>query len=900
MNSNKDECNEREDALFLVTNSSEKNDENIFGSVLEEEVEEGDIGSPNSIIPSSVSDSYSSIDSSPFISISTKCSGFTLTDYSVSQASPRLSSEPYSFESSSESSIANFSTNILKEEKFQEELIGVFSLNSLEKPLEELLSKNLTINGLVMKNLNDLISRYSGNLLQELIKLDLKPIVGNLFGIYSREYYEKSLPLICSFLSILFELSFSENKINELNIQLWTFFEYIIEEILNIFDIKESCELPLIPVVYWMIENWNKFDIFLTFKENQENEEVIIKSKLNKILFSLHVRKNLVTPSPVLEYYFRLILDYKPNDAFQGCILYVIKSIQYLLNYLQLSDDLISEVNYRGIIEIFNNFNQNRINIFSRTLEILISNSNLDQSQNSVQKQVENSAYIKTIPIYFFLAFFMIKYPEENVIQKILVDIIISICISNSLELEHKKQSIVHIINLILHACKNTSSSGYFDMSLVDLLLEIFELEILRYLDKVRTFEILTLVDEIIKDLTERLRLCDSTKNEFEAISGLYKLQNILLVSSGDNFKKKNQKKLKEICSEYEIKLSENSWKSKLINAYLTLNEKDKRIRNVGNTCYLNSTIQCLVLSYYFLEWFHEYMRNNLSKPNKLTLYLFESLNYILEPVKQDRKYNIIEKLYNNNSNNNNVKLIDTRFIKEISNQFSFGKQHDACEFLRYLLTNIDDDCLPFVMETEDFVECLSCGVIKSKQSCSLSIIDLYAFNNSSLESPNGENLNQNNDNTITLESLIESYFSAENISNSLDCEHCERKSTSKRWISLINPSKYVVLAIHNYYWDRESNKTIKQTQIKIEFNDFFILNNYKYIIYALIFHKGKSTCSGHYFTVGRKHFYDNYKRKNPSWFNYNDNIVSNIDSFYQVQKSNDNPYLIFALLVDS
>ncbi|OII75053.1 ubiqutin C-terminal hydrolase of the cysteine proteinase fold [Cryptosporidium ubiquitum] len=906
---NKDEHQEGESGLFCIVNYSEENNEDVARSNLEEGVDEVDIGSPTSITKSSVSDSYSSVSSSPFISISTKFSGSIRTDCSISQISPGLDLEPYFFGSSSESSIptfptnidsgsrkSQFSTNILKKEEYQNECMNGFSLNTSEKSLEELLSENLTINGIVMKNLNDLVSTYSGDLLSELIKLDLKSIVENLFGIYSKEYYEKSLPLICSFLSILLELSFNENKLNELNIQLWTFFEYIMKEILQIFDIKEVYDLPLIPVVYWMIENWNRYDIFLTFKHDQKDEEAIIKGKLNGILFSLHIRKDLEAPSAVLEYYFRLILDYRPTDAFQGCILYVIKSTQFLINYLLLSDDVnFLEVNYRGIIEIFNNFDQNRIQIFSRTLDVLISNSNPDQNQSQIQDQVEYLACIKTIPIYFFLAFFLIKYPEQNTIQKILLDIITSICDSNSLEFEHKKQSIIHIINLILYSCKNTSSGGTFDMSVMDLLLEIFNLEVWKYLDRPKTLEALNLLDEIIRDLTKRLRLGDCSKNEFEAISGLYKLQSILLVGTSDSFKNRDEKRGKETYSEYGEKPSENSWKSRLINNYLTLNEKDKRIRNVGNTCYLNSTIQCLALSYYFLEWLHEYMRNNFSKPNKLILYLFESLSYLLEPIKKDRKYDIIGKLYNNDD----AKSIDIRFIREISDQFSFGKQHDACEFLRYLLTNIDDDCLPFMMTTEDFVECLSCGVIQSKESYSLSIIDLYVFNNTPFGSSNRESFNLNND-TITLDSLIKSYFSAEKIPNSLDCDHCQQKSASKRWISLKNPSKYVVLAIHNYYWDRKLNKAIKQTQLKIKFNDFFILNNHKYIIYALVFHKGESTSSGHYFAIGRKHFYDNYKQKNPNWFNYNDSIVSNIESFYQVQKSSENPFLIFALLADN
>ncbi|CUV07479.1 unnamed protein product [Cryptosporidium hominis] len=906
MGENKDEFQEGENGLFWLVDSQEKKNEDIVRIGSEGDIEKTEMSVLCLYSSSgSVSDSYSSVGSSGFISISTGLSGSILTNYSISPVSSRSDSENYSIGSLSESSIptfptfkdssfrtSHFSKEILEEEDQQECIEDIPQINS-ENSLEELLFKNLTINGIVMKNLNSLTSKYSGDLLSELMKLNLKDLVENFFGIYSIEYYEKNLPLICSFLSVLFELSYNENKLSELNVKLWIFFESMIEEILKIFNIKEINELPLIPVVHWMIENWNKYDMFLNFK-NHENKVDEIKNKLNGIFFSLHLRKDFEVPGPAIEYYFRLMLDYRSGDAFQGCILYVIKSTKFLVNYLLGPNKVkFDKVNFKGIIEILNNFDQNRTQIFSRTLDILILNSKPNECEDQIQDMELNSTFEKTIPIYFFSAFFLIKYPEDTVIQKILLDIVISICNNNSLKFEHRKQSIVHIISLILHACRNTSSGGPLERSIVDLLLQIFNLEIWSYLDSFKIIEILDAVDEVIRGMTERARLGDSAKNEFEIISRLYQLQSILLVTSSNGFK--NEDKGGEAYNYYEVEFNENGWRTKLINSYMNLNEKDKGIRNIGNTCYLNSTIQCLALSYYFIEWLHEYMRNEFSKPNKLILYLFEFLTCILEPIKQDGKYNIVARI----CSNNNAKSVDLRFVKEISNKFSFGKQHDASEFLRYLLTNIDDNCSPFTMLTEDYVKCLSCGVIESKKNHSLSIIDLYVFNNSLSHSDNRENLNLSNDYIITLDSLIKNHFLSENIPDSLDCDHCQQKSASERWNSIVNPSKYVILALHNYFWDQKSNKGIKQNEIKITFNELFMLNNHKYIIYALIFHKGKTTNSGHYYTIGRKHFYDNSREKNPSWFKYDDNIISYIESFYQIQKSSENPFLIFALLAD-
>lgn len=861
------------------------------------------------------SNSYSSVSSSPFMSISTRRLGSDATDCSVSPSPPELDSEESFFESSSTGSVPTFPTYLdsesgrshlsvdtIREEDASSQEIWTedFSPDASERPLEELLSRNLTMNGIVLRNLNDLISAYSGDLLVELIKLDLKQMVADFFGIYSREYYERNLPLICSFLSVLFELSFSENKLKGLSLRLWVFFECILEEVLRVFNIKESHELPHIPVVYWMVDSWNRYNMFLAFEEDQMHYEKLIKNKLVGILFSLHLGGDESVPSSISDYYFRLLIDYEHNDALQGCVLYVMKSTKFLLNHLLVPRDEegTCRANYKGIVEMLGNFGKNRTQIFSRALETLISNSgaSLDLEHD------QNEAYSSPIPIYLFSAFFLIEYPKQkNVHTQILLDIIRSVCSTNSLTFEHKKQSIVHITHLVLHACKNTSLGGSIDMPTLDLLFGIFDLQVLTYLEETRLFETFSLLDDVIRDLTERVRLADLAKDECVAISGLYRLQSLLLVNGDGCFGFKNQGKGRGGCfGESRVYLSHDDWRSRLVEVYLASSEEERGIRNIGNTCYLNSIIQCLALSYYFLEWLNEYVSRGSSspQPSRLICYLFESLSCLLDSAGEGGRHSVSGRGISGCKYPGSV---DLRLIKEVSSQFALGKQHDACEFLRYLLADVEEVCSPFVMTTEDCVECLFCGMVESKKSKSLSIIDLNVFSSSSnhSESASREGLNLGNAHSTSLESLIEGYFSAEQISVSMECSSCKRRASFRAWTSIKNPPKYVVLAIHNYYWDRDLNKAVKQAQLKIELDEFFLLKDRKYVIYALIFHQGGSTCSGHYFALGRKHFYNTIKQKNPDWFKYNDAVVSKVESFLKVQKSNENPFLIFAMLVD-
>ncbi|KAJ1609482.1 ubiquitin C-terminal hydrolase of the cysteine proteinase fold [Cryptosporidium canis] len=890
MGTHSDGSQKEEDRNFRIFSSIQDDTDQIV-AYPEEELEKG---GGDGFLNASGSVSFSSLSSTQFISISTRQSESNITDYNTSPAIPESCSELSSFESSSGCSIATLPEFLdsepgisdLSSRKFREaehrsrKWIEGFSPKTSDMSLEELFPVNLAINGIILKNLNDLMSTYSGDLLFELTKLELRPIVVRFFRIYSRDYYQRNLPLICSFISVLFELSFSENKLRELNVEMWEFFECIIGEISSIFGIKEGHELPHIPVVYWMVKAWNKYDMFLAFKPSQEKEEELIKNHLNEILFSLHLGKNSKTRSHVSKYYSKLLASYKQNDELHGYLLYVIKLTKFLFNNFLMADNLGRlEINSKGILDILNNFNQHRTQVFSKTLDILISNS----KANSNEHKSHGNSLSNPIPVYLFSSFFLLNGPK-----KILQDIAISICNNNSLKFEDKKQSFIHIIDLIMHACKATSLGGSPDVSNLDLLMEMFELEIWEYLGREGALRIFMLLDGVIRDLTERVNLVDSNKSDSGAISRLYKLQGVLLVKNSDLFAARTRRECRNAADP-----GGDDWRRRLIDAYLASNEMDKGIRNLGNTCYLNSIIQCLSLSYYFLEWVCDNMIRGSLKSNKLIRYLFKYLINLLDPADKGSNGAISARGYVGESASS---TLDMRLIDEISSQFALGKEHDACDFLRYLLSNISGDCLPFVMTIKESSECLSCGVVESKQSQSLSIIDLYVSKDLLFRSKNGRDPTAG---TVTLESLIECHFSTDKFPNSLECRNCRRMTAFKASNSIKKPSRYVVLAIHNYYWDRRLNMAVKQTDFKVKFDDFFLLDSHKYVIYALIFHQGKSTYSGHYFAIGRKHFYDSFKQRNPKWFKYNDQTISNIESLHQFQKFGENPYLIFAILVD-
>ena len=143
-----------------------------------------------------------------------------------------------------------------------------------------------------------------------------------------------------------------------------------------------------------------------------------------------------------------------------------------------------------------------------------------------------------------------------------------------------------------------------------------------------------------------------------------------------------------------EIYLSKYLYEQFELNSFLKININDLNIFekgsrkgllgliNLGNSCYINSTLQCLSntldLTKYFLL---EYFRNDINTGNKLGSNGNIAANY----------YNLIKDMWQgNNSKINPSIFIDS--IKKIKKQFAGYKQQDAQEFLSVLLDQLHED----------------------------------------------------------------------------------------------------------------------------------------------------------------------------------------------------------------
>lgn len=315
-------------------------------------------------------------------------------------------------------------------------------------------------------------------------------------------------------------------------------------------------------------------------------------------------------------------------------------------------------------------------------------------------------------------------------------------------------------------------------------------------------------------------------------------------------------------------------------------------LSNIGNTCYLNSAIQCL--------------SNTLS----LTEYFLS--NKFLEDLNNNKKEHFMSNEYH--------RLLSTMWeepciVRPISFKNMLGKyesrfnnmqQHDSHEVLTTLIDllhtglsyeveiNYKGDVKNELDEAE--VESIKTWTNYFKKQYSKILEIFYGQYYSRLVCPNCREVSSNYDPFCTLTLPITN--ETENIYDCLDkmsdvelldndnqwrCDKCKEYGNALKKITLWKTPNNLIVTLKRFYNLRKNNK-----RIDFPLDDFNLENyvdgydkyNSKYEAYAMINHIGGIN-SGHYYAF--------CKNTNGKWYKYDDSDVSEITS-----PDLDNVYVIF------
>lgn len=264
--------------------------------------------------------------------------------------------------------------------------------------------------------------------------------------------------------------------------------------------------------------------------------------------------------------------------------------------------------------------------------------------------------------------------------------------------------------------------------------------------------------------------------------------------------------------------------------------------KNLGNTCFLNSTIQCLLYT--------PPVQNAKHQCNKVFCVLCSLKKLFVA------KSNIPEDFLRN--------------IPRFGRQFSLGRQEDAHELLRFLVNRLGPN---------EFIQSTFGGTLRSRvqcQTCKYESLTYEPYQDLSLEVTSND-----------IERCLADFCRKEKLDgqNKYFCEKCKCKMpATKQFLIKTAPS---ILTLHLKRFTNSGKKDMRQVKFpeKLNIEPYLLLKgDADYQLYAVLIHVGYTCRSGHYYSF--------IKAPNDMWYEANDSSIS--QASFQRVINNSSAYILF------
>ncbi|XP_043088596.1 ubiquitin carboxyl-terminal hydrolase 36 [Puntigrus tetrazona] len=279
-------------------------------------------------------------------------------------------------------------------------------------------------------------------------------------------------------------------------------------------------------------------------------------------------------------------------------------------------------------------------------------------------------------------------------------------------------------------------------------------------------------------------------------------------------------------------------------------------LHNLGNTCFLNSTVQCLTYTPPLANYL-------LSKEHSRSCH---QSGFCMICVMQNH---IIQAFANTGNAIKPVSFI--RDLKKIARHFRFGSQEDAHEFLRYTIDAMQKACLNGYPKLDrqtqatTLVHQIFGGYLRSRVKCSIckSVSDTYdPYLDIALEIRQAVNI------VRALELFVKpDVLSGE---NAYMCAKCKKKVPATKRFTVHRASNVLTLSLKRF-----ANFSGGKITKDVGYPEFLNIRPYMsqstgdpvmYGLYAVLVHSGYSCHAGHYYCY--------VKASNGQWYQMNDSMV--------------------------
>ena len=326
-------------------------------------------------------------------------------------------------------------------------------------------------------------------------------------------------------------------------------------------------------------------------------------------------------------------------------------------------------------------------------------------------------------------------------------------------------------------------------------------------------------------------------------------------------------------------------------------------LQNIGATCYMNATLQCLAhidkfikylfrkrkdikneryekkLTNSFLEVLENIWENNSIKdypPNNFKE-LISKMNPLFAGIQaNDSKDLVLFLLETMHNELNKVKNANIMYEDDVDQYNFYNSLQSFTKYFQKNFQSIVSDL--FYGMYDSIMKCLNCNIMTHNIQCYNILIipleEVRKFKNRAI-------------NQVTIRECFEYYQKPEYMTgeNQIYCNKCKQMANSMNSSNLIIGPKVLVINLNR-------GKGL-QFDIKLDFDEYIDINEFiyfknspcKYQLIGVVTHFGPSGMSGH-FIAFCKSFVDN------KWYKYNDSLVS--PSSFPDAKNTGVPYILF------
>lgn len=314
-------------------------------------------------------------------------------------------------------------------------------------------------------------------------------------------------------------------------------------------------------------------------------------------------------------------------------------------------------------------------------------------------------------------------------------------------------------------------------------------------------------------------------------------------------------------------------------------------LQNLGNTCSINTLIQCIGHCTYMRNWLLS------NEPHKESL---ETQGRISLSVELAR---ITREMWIDNTSLSPIRFVKTLFMR-LGNNIRYGEQMDMSELWMLLVDKINSDIgtnevCPLVQggnDVEGFVKawnshnqkCMS-SWLKMLQGWTITKIQCSTCNGTAnMYEPFSSLSLDVHSNTGDIEKMFNTMFQTEHIQER-SCDFCNTRSDGTKNTSICMYPMVLVVCFKRFETMENGNTRKLLDAIDIPLNIRFVGLEGAYSLSSIGNHIG-SLDGGHYYAVA----------KNPdgSWYTYDDIGITHIDDISTIVKKNRDAYMLFYELV--